>query len=564
MGKACHTVKYMTPRQWFYRGWYALRSEVKLPQSGEAQAREIPLGFAPGKADMEAAEGILRLEFPLVSGLVARFSGEVDWDLPGNDYRLQCFRLNGFDFLHTLSDAYHASGDRRYLDFGLGLISHWQENCAKVKGDKWNPYPLAQRIANWIGFVSTYATEHLGEIAPWISAQAGVLYKSVEYQLGANHLLTEGKALMYAGAFLRDEKLFRQGKTLLEKEYAAQFLPDGGHYEGSLSYHIESLQQYFEAAMLLAFLKDEAWQSWAEKLQKPYEYLAGLLGPEGKIPLFNDSAFDYCANAQDFLATSALIFDTAAPGSKAGSYCARYLPLEEKRKGDWGKPQTRLYPDSGLFVDRFDGHCFYLRCGNLGPDCNLGHAHADQLSILWQTEGGEVFADSGVFTYQSGPLRAACRATAAHNTVEIDGADSAEVWAAFRTARRGHGKVVFYEGSAVTARHDGYRKILGDGLTHERAYRRAGNTVTLTDTLVGKKKPHTAALRFHLAPGCEAELLDDYRARLKGKYILECSEKITLEPCQIAGNFGEIRESLCIAAKWAFQGVSQVKTVITL
>ncbi len=564
LGLAARTVRYMTLRQWAYRFWYALRPAGQLPKVSALEARLIPLGFGPGEADIPAAQGLLALEFPLVSGYVARFGGEPDWDLAENDYRLQCFRLNSFCFLRTLADAYFATGDEKYVSFGVRMMDHWQARCGEVKGDKWNAYPTAQRICAWIGFVSACASEQAEKIAPWIYAQAKVLSRNVEYHLGANHLLTEGKALLYAGAFVRDETLYGQGKRILEKEYGVQFLADGGHYEGSLSYHIEALQQYFEACMLMELLQDSDWELWAKRLQKNYQYLAGLLGANGTIPLYNDSATDYCVEAKDFLATSGLLFETEAPGSRAGSYCCRWQPVSRPLQAVWEAPQTRLYGETGLFVDHFGPHSFYLRCGNLGPDSNLGHAHADQLSVLWQTEAGEIFADSGVFTYQASEERNACRGTAAHNTVEIDGTSSAEIWAAFRTARRGYGKVMACQGSAITAQHNGYAKILGDGVTHRRTYLRKDSAITLVDELSAKKKSHAAVLRYHLAPDCHWECLDDHRVLLKGKYILECSEKITLEPCKIASDFGMMQDSLCITATWQFSGTSTVTTILRL
>lgn len=564
LDKIFHTVRYMTPRQWFYRGFYALTAPI--PRRAEAKScREctpLPLGFAGTDASLETARGILKLEFPLVSGFTVRFQGAPDWDLPGNDYRLQCFRLNSFDFLHTLSGAFRQTGESAFLDRGLSLMAHWQANCRRVTGDKWNAYVTAQRLTNWIGFVSTHFPEKASDAAGWVEAQARVLARSVEYQLGGNHLLTEGKALMYAGAFLKDDKLYRRGKKLLDREFSRQFPADGGHYEGSVSYHVESMQQYLESALLMGFLNDPDWAPFAARLKKPYDYLSGMIGAAGVIPLFNDSAFDYCAQARDFLATSALLFETAAPGSREGSCCRRYAPLPRRLEAQWLPPSTRLYESTGIFVDRFPGHSFFLRCGDIGPDSNPGHGHGDYLNLLWQTDEGEVFADSGVFTYQPGPLRDACRATSAHNTLEIDGRSSAQVWGAFRVARRGHGRVTRRWKNGITAEHDGYRKTLG--VLHSRTYRRDREEVVVIDRLDAAKGCHTAALRFHLAPGCPAEQLDAHRVRLMGRYLLRCSRPVTLEPCAIAGDFGMLRESLCITARWSFTGLCQVQTTIQL
>ena len=72
----------------------------------------------------------------------------------------------------------------------------------------------------------------------------------------------------------------------------------------------------------------------------------------------------------------------------------------------------------------------------LGPDYLPGHAHADTLSFELSLFGQRVIVNGGTSRYGSGPERLAERGTAAHSTVQIDGADSSEVWGGFRVARR--------------------------------------------------------------------------------------------------------------------------------
>ncbi len=77
--------------------------------------------------------------------------------------------------------------------------------------------------------------------------------------------------------------------------------------------------------------------------------------------------------------------------------------------------------------------------------------------------------DSGVATYEAGPLRAYCRSTRAHNTVEIEGRDQVELWGAFRAGRRCRPREVVWtpqDGAfELSARHDGYRVLPGRGLS---------------------------------------------------------------------------------------------------
>ncbi|MEY6432337.1 heparinase II/III-family protein [Thioalkalicoccus limnaeus] len=62
--------------------------------------------------------------------------------------------------------------------------------------------------------------------------------------------------------------------------------------------------------------------------------------------------------------------------------------------------------------------------------------HADTLSFELSLFGQRTIVNGGTSRYGSGPERLAERSTAAHSTVQIDGADSSEVWGGFRVARR--------------------------------------------------------------------------------------------------------------------------------
>ena len=63
-------------------------------------------------------------------------------------------------------------------------------------------------------------------------------------------------------------------------------------------------------------------------------------------------------------------------------------------------------------------------------------AIADFFSFELSLRGTRVVVDSGVSTYETGPMREYCRSTRAHNTVEIEGQDLVELWGAFRVGRR--------------------------------------------------------------------------------------------------------------------------------
>ncbi|MCF7980241.1 MAG: heparinase II/III-family protein [Chromatiaceae bacterium] len=170
----------------------------------------------------------------------------------------------------------------------------------------------------------------------------------------------------------------------------------------------------------------------------------------------------------------------------------------------------------------------------IGPDYLPGHAHADTLSFELSIFGQRLIVNGGTSRYGTGPERLAERGTAAHSTVQIDGADSSEVWGGFRVARRarpfdvvvndlmpgsdhhrpgsvGPGATPVYQEPAqgfqeplvVSAAHDGYRRLPGRPV-HRRQWLLAEDRLVVTDRIEGDCR--SAVARFHLHPEVEASI----------------------------------------------------------
>ncbi|MEP2452931.1 MAG: heparinase II/III-family protein, partial [Nitratireductor sp.] len=131
-----------------------------------------------------------------------------------------------------------------------------------------------------------------------------------------------------------------------------------------------------------------------------------------------------------------------------------------------------------------------------------GHAHADTLSLEISLAGARLITNTGTSTYAPGPEREAERATSAHATVELDGANSSEVWASFRVGRRARPASVSTKvaGGALQARgaHDGYRFLAGRPV-HARDVRVTAGAVSIVDRIEGGGR-HAAVGRFPLHP----------------------------------------------------------------
>lgn len=100
----------------------------------------------------------------------------------------------------------------------------------------------------------------------------------------------------------------------------------------------------------------------------------------------------------------------------------------------------------------------------LGREYIPGHAPADIFSSETSLNAaGQSWI--AAYTTTKTARRGATVARPAHNTVEIEGYDQAEMWGAFRVARRGYPRLVNWRPSAngfdLACWHDGYCPLPG-------------------------------------------------------------------------------------------------------
>jgi hypothetical protein len=111
--------------------------------------------------------------------------------------------------------------------------------------------------------------------------------------------------------------------------------------------------------------------------------------------------------------------------------------------------------------------------------------------------------DTGTSTYEAGPVRRHERSTAAHSTVQVDGADSTEVWSVFRAGRRARvsGMAVHADAARIIceAAHDGFRGLNGRPVHHRRWVLTSGG-LKVEDTVTGQGQ-HEIVIRWQLAVG---------------------------------------------------------------
>ena len=169
-----------------------------------------------------------------------------------------------------------------------------------------------------------------------------------------------------------------------------------------------------------------------------------------------------------------------------------------------------MLPETGL-VRAVAGGWHLL--ADVGPPCPPSlpaHAHADTFGCLLHVDKVPLLVDTGTSTYEPGPVRRYERSTAAHSTVQVDGADSTEVWGVFRAGRRARvsGLAVHAEdasGITCEAVHDGFRGLRGRPV-HHRRWSLTSDGLRIEDTVTGRGR-HEIVIRWQLAawlggPGC--------------------------------------------------------------
>ncbi|GHW13595.1 heparinase [Vibrio cholerae] len=416
-----------------------------------------------------------------------------DWNSPAFD-KLWLYNLHYFDDLN-------ARDSEQRTETQLALVERWIAENPAVSGNGWEPYPLSLRLVNWIKWYNRVKLNK-PEIVQSIDLQAKALSKQLEYHILGNHLFANGKALVFSGCFLKGiaaDKYLDSGLKILDREIPEQFLKDGGHFELSPMYHCILLWDLLELLHLAQLSGNSKLntrvKNWSDVARKGLNWLKAMLHPDGEVSFFNDSAIGIAATPQQIFAYA----------QSLGLFVS----------GDVAEPLQTL-AESGYSRITMPEHSLIFDHAQVGPDYLPGHAHADTLSFEWSVGNQRVFINSGTSMYGVSHERLRQRKTAAHNTIEVDGHDSSEVWSGFRVARRAKALLESANTSGewvtVTAAHDGYRRLKGK-VTHRRTIAMAAKQLIVSDQLTGDFKQ--AVAHFHLHPDVQANVGADGSIQLQ-------------------------------------------------
>ena len=457
------------------------------------------------------------------------------------------WELNRQQYFAVLGRAYRRTGDERYAETFARHLEAWTNANPPKRGINWaSSLEVAFRAISWLWSLRFFG--HSPHLTPALHTRALKFLHLHARHLETNlstyfspntHLTGEALGLVYLGTLLPEFRAASRwratGARILFDQLERQIRPDGVYFEQTSYYHRYTTDFYIHFLALLraggeaAAREDSRVRSLEEKLQALLDHLMYLTLPDGTTPLFGDEDggrlawFDERAH-NDFrstLANGATLFRRGDYKYVAGEATEETLWLTGARglaafdALDATRPparESRAFPDGGYYVMRDgwtkDSNYLLLDCGPHGS-LNGAHAHADALAVLaLAARGRHLLVDSGTYTYTgSGALRDHFRATAAHNTLIVDGASSSVPEGAFRWRQAARAacrlwlsqpRFDLFEGE-----HDGYAR-LGSPAKHVRSVLFVKGDYWIVRDRVETSGTHDYELNFHLQARSQA------------------------------------------------------------
>lgn len=465
--------------------------------------------------------------------------------------------------LVTLAQAWHLSGEIRFVQGSRVLLDSWFEQCPYPRGVNWCvSLEHAVRLVNW-----SCAWHLLGsDASPLFAGAEGQMFRSrwlrsvyqhchfiaryfSRHSSANNHLMGEATGL-FVGALTwplwpASVRWAHVARAELSREALAQVTPDGVNREQAFWYHHAVADMMLIAGLYgRANGHDFGTHYWA-RLEAMLDFIASVMDVRGNVPQVGDAddgvllrlvplehapptpaadpgAGEVFSVYRSLLATGAVLYGRPDFARKAACFddksrwllgdaaAARFagLPPHKSRS----LPVRRAFPQGGYYVLGQDFETeneirIVADAGPLGYLSIAAHGHADALAFTLSVGGHPILVDPGTYAYHTERTwRDYFRGTRAHNTVVVDGQDQSVIGGSFLWLKRAHVTVERFEEKGGTqilvASHDGYRR-LADPVTHRRTlvYDTTRRVLTVRDELECRTE-HDLQVRWHFAPEC--------------------------------------------------------------
>jgi uncharacterized heparinase superfamily protein len=414
--------------------------------------------------------------------------------------------LHKFYYAVGLGLAHRDSGDARYLECWIELVSSWidQVPAGFIAADV-----TGRRVQNWIYAFHLFVVEAGAELPPEFlerflaSIDEQVRHLCASLAPERNHRTLGLYAIFLAGVVFPELRgaahwrRFALDELVLNVERDLQ--EDGVQCEQSTDYHHIVLRNYL-CAKRLAGLNGIAVPARMDLLiGRALDFALHACRPDGIVPAFSDA--DACSH-RDVLEAGHVL-------------CGRDDLLYVASAGRHGSPpghRSAVFAQSGYVVMRSgwgerepyaDERWLMYDCGPIGRG---NHGHLDLHSFECAAFGRALVVDPGRYSYdESGEInwRRVFRGTAYHNTVTVDGLDQAcyqprgSRWR-IDGPHPEHALRLFASREHCDVVHGVVRSHRYDAV-HERCIWLVGGEYWIVTDILNAPTTHRYDLRFHLS-----------------------------------------------------------------
>ncbi|HSP92885.1 MAG TPA: heparinase II/III family protein [Vicinamibacterales bacterium] len=319
--------------------------------------------------------------------------------------------LNRFYYLPPFARLFRLTGDRRFLDDMMRIVSRWTADNPRPSASApathiWRDMQVAWRSIHlsWCSYLGGEGLrdEEKLAISRLLQDHADVLLAGFGRQPlnEFNHQSHGALAMLYLGTLFPNlagaASLRQTALAILTHHLERAFFADGGNVEQMFGYYPFEAHIFRDAYLLCVSNGVEPPAGTVPALKRMAAFLAAVAQPDGTMPQVNDS---YEMPVDPTLET----LDGVLRGEGARRVEA----------------STR-FPDTQIAVLRDSpGRKWYV-LANAAQTIGA-HAHAGRLAVNVWFNGKPVLVDSGCCDYDDPALVTWFRTTGAHNTVMIDG-----------------------------------------------------------------------------------------------------------------------------------------------
>jgi len=536
--------------------WQRLAQQPWPVAASRVNAADLE-ALAPGTAAalIERAERALRHEVDLLGSGVTSLGQQICWDVDfksGARWQARYFRdigiinairpsdvkvpweLSRLQWLLPVGQAYLLTAEERFAAGARDVFEQWLGANPVGQTVNWAlAMEPAMRIFSWIWLFRVFAGSRAWADPDFRARFLCSLYQHGQFvarhieraDVNGNHFTADCAALVVAGAFFggtEADRWLRSAHADLEREIAVQILEDGVDFEASAAYHRLVCELFLVGAIHAAHRGLSVSALYRERLAAAARFSAAYTRADGSAPLWGD-ADDARAlplgvgpvNDHRHLVACTAVFlgdrelaaqthggwDEAFWLYGAASTPGAEVPVRPTR--------ADAFPNGGAYVLRADTAHVFIDCGPVGLAGRGGHGHNDALSFEATLGGVPIVSDAGCFVYTASfEERNHFRATAAHNTPQIDGEEINRfvspdlLWLLHDDALPLeprvllHGDHLVFEGG-----HTGYRRLREPVMPWRRIeLRRDGASLRIADTFRGSGN-HTVSIPLQLAVG---------------------------------------------------------------